>query len=268
MKKFSVLIAHYNNFEYFKDCYKSLMKQTFEDFEVILVDDCSTDGSFEKIETLVRDDARFYLYKNEKNQGVGYTKRRCIDMSNGKICGFVDPDDALAENAIEISLNNHTEKNVVTYSRFLLCDDHLNPIKLFPHSRAVKNGDSKFFNVFLEANHFFTFKKSAYDITSGINPDLTSAVDQDLYLKLYETGCFTFINQPLYYYRLHSNGVSQDSSKKIKLNENWQRVILDTAKRRNIQFLYGKNINDVTNLPEFILKKQNTFLKKIQRKLQ
>lgn len=68
MKTFSVLIAHYNNFEYFKDCYKSLLLQTYKDFEVVLVDDCSNNDSFEKIKELTRDDSRFHLYRNDKNQ--------------------------------------------------------------------------------------------------------------------------------------------------------------------------------------------------------
>lgn len=268
MKKFSVLIAHYNNFEYFKDCYESLLKQTFTDFEIIIVDDHSTDDSFEKIRQLTQDDHRVKLHKNEQNRGVGFTKRKCIELASGEICGFVDPDDALAENAIDLSIQNHKQNNVVTYSKFLLYDNDLKPIKTFPHSRAVKNGDKRFFNVFLEANHFFTFKRSAYDKTSGINQELTSAVDQDLYLKLYETGKFTFIKESLYFYRLHDKGVSQEKSKKGKLNQNWQQVILDTAKRRNITSLYGKKIEEINNLPEFILKNQNTFFKKIQRKLQ
>ena len=266
MKKFSVLIAHYNNFEYFKDCYDSLLKQTFTDFEVVIVDDYSSDDSFENIAMLTKNDPRVKLFKNEKNSGVGFTKRRCIEMSSGEICGFVDPDDALVENAIETSLKNHTENNVVTYSSFILCDNNLQPQRTFAHSRAVKNGDKNFFNVFLEANHFFTFKKSAYDKTSGINPDLTSAVDQDLYLKLYETGNFTFIKEPLYLYRLHANGVSQDSSKKIKLNENWQKVILNTLERRKIDKLYGKNISEIPSLPTFLKTKQNNIIAKLLRK--
>lgn len=265
---FSILVAHYNNYEYFLDCYESILKQTYQDFEVIILDDCSTDNSLEKIKELTKGDSRFRLFQNEENQGVGFTKRKCVELASGEICGFVDPDDALSENAIENSVENHTEKNVVTYSKFLLCDANLNHLKLFPQSRAIKNGDQKFFNIFLEANHFFTFKRSAYNKTSGINPKLTSAVDQDLYLKLYEIGNFTFINEALYYYRLHEKGVSQEKSKKGKLNENWQQVILDTAKRRNIGRLYGKNIQDINNLPEFIFKNQNTFLKKIKKKLQ
>lgn len=265
---FSLLIAHYNNYDLFLDCYNSIIKQSYTNFEVIILDDCSTDGSFKKLTELLKDDARFKIYQNDSNQGVGFTKKRLAELANGEVCGFLDPDDALTENAIENSVKNHTEKNVVTYSKFLLCDANLNYLKLFPQSRAIKNGDEKFFNIFLEANHFFTFKKSAYIKTSGINADLTSAVDQDLYLKLYEIGNFTFINEALYYYRLHEKGVSQEKSKKGKLNENWQKVILDTAKRRNIGRLYGKDIQDIDNLQEFIFKNQNTFLKKIQRKLQ
>lgn len=265
---FSVLIAHYNNFNYFKDCYQSLLKQTFNDFEVILVDDCSTDDSFENIKKLTKNDLRVKLFKNNENKGVGFTKRKCVELASGEICGFLDPDDALANNAIEINIQKHNENIVAAYSQFFLCDSNMKPLHLFPRSRAVKNGDKNFFNVFLEANHFFTFKKSAYDKTSGINPGLTSAVDQDLYLKLYEEGDFTFIKEPLYFYRLHEKGVSQEKSKKTKLNQNWQKVISDTAKRRSIHSLYGKNIDEIRNLPEFILQKQNTFIKKIQRKLQ
>lgn len=265
---FSILIAHYNNYNYFLDCYKSIVEQSYQNFEVVIVDDCSTDDSFEKIKELTSSDVRFVLFRNEKNRGVGHTKRKCAELATGEICAFLDPDDALVSNALEISLKNHTRNNAVAYSRFLLCDGNLKPQKPFPHSRAVKNKDQLFFNVLLEANHFFTFKKSAYDKTSGIDPELTSAVDQDLYLKLYEVGDFTFIPEPLYLYRLHENGVSQNASKKNKLSENWQLVIINTLERRNIKTLYGKNIHEIEHLPRFILENQNTLFKKIQRKIQ
>ena len=90
-------------------------------------------------------------------------------------------------------------------------------MKLFHQSRQTKHNDCYFFNIFLNASHFFTFRKSAYDKTVGINPKLTSAVDQDLYLKLYETGHFKFVRKPLYHYRIHEKGVSQDKNQKNKL---------------------------------------------------
>ncbi|MFC7346653.1 glycosyltransferase family 2 protein [Chryseobacterium zhengzhouense] len=263
---FSILIAHYNNFEYFKECYKSILSQTYRNFEIILVDDCSSDDSYQKIIEFTKEAPNVRLFQNHRNMGVGFTKRRCIEMASGEICGFLDPDDAIVENALEISIENHNKDNIATYSKFYLCDNQLKPIRIFQHSRAVKNAKKEFFNVFLEVNHFFTFKKEAYERTAGINPELTSAVDQDLYLKLYETGNLKFINAPLYYYRLHDKGVSQESSKKEKLNKNWHQVISEAAKRRNIDRLYHRKISDIEYLPIFLKQKQNNLLTKILRK--
>jgi len=266
MIKFSILVAHYNNYNYFTECYDSILKQTYQEYEIILVDDCSTDDSYEKIIELTKDNSKVKVFKNEENSGVGLTKKRCIDLASGEICGFVDPDDTLTENALQTIIENYTENNIVVYSQFYECDAKLNPIKLFSHSRAIKNGNKLFFNVFFEATHFFTFKREAYYKTSGINDKLTSAVDQDLYLKLYEIGNFKFVKAPLYYYRIHEKGVSQESSKKEKLHKNWHQTILDTTKRRKIDSLYGEKITDIENLPGFLKVKQNSIFKKIQRK--
>lgn len=266
MTKFSILIAHYNNYQYFTECYDSILKQTYQDYEIILVDDCSIDDSFEKIIELTKGNPKVKLFRNEQNCGVGLTKKRCIELASGEICGFVDPDDTLTENALKVILENYSKNNIVVYSQFYVCDPLLKPLNLYPHSRSIKNGDKMFFNVFFEATHFFTFKREAYNKTSGINDKLTSAVDQDLYLKLYEIGDFKFVKVPLYYYRVHEKGVSQESSKKEKLHKNWHQTILDTAKRRNIEYLYGEKIDDIKNLPEFLKVKQNSVLKKIIRK--
>lgn len=265
---FSILIAHYNNFDYFIECYESIRKQTHQNFEIVLVDDCSTDGSLEKIREYVKEDPRVKIFKNEENKGVGFTKRKCAENASGEICGFVDPDDAIIENALERSIREYQNPEIIaTHSQFHLCDNHLNIKKIFPKTKSVKNGNPKFFNVNLEVNHFFTFRNSAYKKTSGINPELTSAVDQDLYLKLYDAGNFKYIAEPLYLYRLHDKGVSQEKSKKAKLNKNWHNVLFDTLKRRKITELYGKEVSEIENLPEFIFNKQNTLISKIIRKL-
>ncbi len=268
MPRFSLLVAFYNNFEYFVDCYSSLKKQTLTDYEIIIVDDCSTDGSFEKMKDLVSGDTSVKLFRNERNCGVGFTKRRCIEESSGDILGFVDSDDALMPDALEVILRHYqTDKISAVYSQFMMCDKSMNIEKTFTGSEQVRNNNIYFFNIFLKANHFFTFRKSAYQKTSGINPELTSAVDQDLYLKLYETGDFKFVKKPLYLYRLHTDGVSQTKSKKAKLFRNWHSVILETLERRKINRLYNKEISDITNLPEFIYSKQNTIYRRLKRKL-
>lgn len=265
---YSILIAHYNNYHYFVECYNSLQKQTDQNFEVIIVDDCSTDDSVNQIKTLCKDDARVKIFVNEKNQGVGYTKRKCVELASGEVCGFVDPDDALTPNAIEVSKAHFTNESIIaTYSHLSICDNNLSIQKTFPNTVKIKNGNGLFLNINFEIAHFFSFRKSTYLQTEGIESSLTSAVDQDLYLKLYEKGDFYYIHEALYLYRIHDKGVSQEKSKKDKLNHNWHLVLRNSLKRRNISKIYGQNVDEINNLPHLILKKQNTFLSKILRKL-
>lgn len=266
---FSILVAHYNNYEYFKDCYKSIIGQTFQNFEVIIVDDCSTDDSLEKIRNLVSKDQRFKIYTNEENKGVGYTKKRCIELANGDICGFLDPDDALLPNALQLSIDTHKKyKNIVaTYSKFYICNDNLAIEKIFPQTRKIKNRQKFFFNINFEVAHFFTFKKDAYLQTEGMISQYRIAEDQDLYLKLYEIGDFYFIDEPLLLYRLHDKGLSHNKQKIEDRNKIWHKVLLNAINRRSINEIFGKKVSEIESLPEFIFKKENTWLKKIFRKI-
>ena len=265
--KFSILIAHYNNFEYFKQCYESLKNQTYQDFEIILVDDCSTDDSFEKIIEVTKNDNRIKTYKNEENKGVGFTKRRCVELASGEICGFVDPDDALTENAIEISVKTHEKNCVAAYSQLYLCDENLKVQKIFKNTKKIKNNDSLFFNIQFEVAHFFTFKKESYLKTEGISPDYKVAEDIDYILKLYEIGNFYFIEKPIYYYRIHKKGLSHDQAKVELKNQTRNVVIQQALVRRGIKKIYGKNASEIKNIQHFIFSKENTFFKKLMRKI-
>ncbi len=266
--KFSVLIAHYNNSFFFKDCFKSLKEQTFRDFEVIIVDDCSKPEELENIKQIIGTDERFKLFVNEENKGVGFTKNRCVKLASGDICGFVDPDDALTHDAIEAMYRFINKRNcVAVYSQFYMCGDDLTIQNIFESSRQIINDDKYFFNIFLSVNHFFAFKRKKYFKTSAINPELSSSVDQDLYLKLYEKGSFKFLAKPLYLYRTHEKGVSQHPEKKKRLYENWHEVLLHTLKRRNIKVLDNISVNEIQNLPKFIFNHRNTLKRKIFRNL-
>ncbi len=102
--KFSILIANYNNGKYIRQCFDSILAQTWKDWEVIIVDDGSTDDSVEVIENLIKDDSRFKLFASERNLGCGSAKRRCAELATGTICGYLDPDDALTPDALDQSI--------------------------------------------------------------------------------------------------------------------------------------------------------------------
>jgi glycosyltransferase involved in cell wall biosynthesis len=103
--KFSILVANYNNGKYFQDCWKSIVEQTYTNWEVIIVDDGSTDDSLELINSVIGNDTRVIIEKIEKNKGCGSAKKRCVELAQGDLCAFLDPDDYLDCLALETVYN-------------------------------------------------------------------------------------------------------------------------------------------------------------------
>lgn len=240
---FSILIAQYNNGKYFEDCYKSIMAQTYQNWEVIIVDDCSTDNSVEIMKKWIGDDSRFKIEINSENKECGFTKRKCAELATGEICGFLDPDDAITETAIEEMVSKHSELTDVAlvYSNFIYCDENLVQEKVH-QQKKVASFLPDFLNIDGAISAFASFKNYFYKKTTGIDAFLQRAVDQDLYLKLYEVGKVFYLNRDFYYYRIHEAGISTNlNSRKARY---WHWVVMIAASRRrniNIEDLFVKN---------------------------
>lgn len=269
--KFSVLIAHYNNARLFKDCFDSLQQQTYKNWEAVILDDASQPQEKEKILEIIKNDPRFRFFENEKNSGVGITKSKLIELATGEICGFVDPDDAILPNAIEKSIEVFESENkvVLTYSRFMTCDQDLQPIAPFRSAMQVPNNDAYFFNYPVQIAHFVCFRKDIYETTEKMDVTKKIAEDQDLYLKMYEKGKVKFINETNYLYRTHEGGISQNDNKK-KSYEYWGEVIYNAMKRRNLKTINGQKIPSTFTSSEDIFKLleyQNSIAYRIKKKL-
>jgi glycosyltransferase involved in cell wall biosynthesis len=220
--KFTFLIANYNNGKLFNDCYKSIIAQTVSDWEVIILDDCSTDNSLEIINNIIGNDARFTIEKNQKNRGVGFTKRKLIELSNSEICGFLDPDDAVETNALQLLLKAHQDNQEVglVYSNFTFCDENLNKKSLHT-AKQITSLDDSYYNFHGEISHFVTFKKAIYLQTTGIDPFLKIAEDKDWYMKMCEIAPVLHLNESLYLYRIHGGGISTNENAEKALFWHW-----------------------------------------------
>ncbi|HAO08031.1 MAG TPA: glycosyl transferase family 2 [Chryseobacterium sp.] len=269
--KFSVLIANYNNGKFFKECYDSIIAQDYKNWEAIILDDASTDDSVEVIKKLTGSDERFKIYRNEENSGVGITKSKLIELADGDICGFVDPDDAITPNALSSSIKVF-EKNkdvVLTYTKFAKCDENLQPLQVPKIAQQVINNSPYFFNCPVNIVHFVCFRKEVYNQTEKMNTEMKIAEDQDLYLKMYEKGKVKFINEVNYLYRLHSGGISQNDNRP-KSREYFAKVIFNTMKRRNLASINNKPVPKEYNSSQEIyslLEYQNSIAFKIKKKL-
>lgn len=106
--KISVVINTYNGAEVIKETLNSILRQTYQDFEVIIVDDCSTDNTVDVIKGF--NDPRIKIYRNEKNMGAAYSAQRGVELSAGEYIAKSDQDDISYENRLEYQLK-YMEKN-------------------------------------------------------------------------------------------------------------------------------------------------------------
>jgi len=97
---FTVAIPSYNRLIFFKKAVDSVLNQTFSDFEFVIVDDYSTDGTWEYIKKI--DDPRIRAFRNEKNIGIVPNWRRCMEKAKGKWFKFLMSDDLMFPDSLYI----------------------------------------------------------------------------------------------------------------------------------------------------------------------
>ncbi|MBQ6130959.1 MAG: glycosyltransferase family 2 protein [Selenomonadaceae bacterium] len=122
----SVIIPLYNAEKYLAECLDSILNQTFQNFEVIVVDDCSTDSSCAVVENYIpKFDGRLTLAHMEKNSGSGALPRnKGFELSRGEYVFFMDADDMLIETALEelYTLAKDYAAEVVYCEKYYRCD--------------------------------------------------------------------------------------------------------------------------------------------------
>jgi glycosyltransferase involved in cell wall biosynthesis len=97
----SIIITAYNIEEYVEQAIRSCIKQTFQDIEIIVVEDCSTDTTKSIIKNLMKEDSRIRLIENDKNYGAGQSRRNGLDAAKGEYFLLLDGDDWIEADFID-----------------------------------------------------------------------------------------------------------------------------------------------------------------------
>ncbi len=224
----------YNVEKYVGECLDSILAQTFQDFEVLVVDDCSTDNSCAVVESYFEKfDGRLKLYHTEKNSGGGgYVPRNVgLNFSRGEYIFFVDADDFIAENALEIlytAAKKYDADVVYTSTRYFF-DEVKNEIRLQRDAfgreliessiedkitLTVNNPDKNLQHLILESGFAHTpwtkFVQREFLINNKIAfPEIITYGDSLWTIKvLYYTKRFLRIPNTLYYYRKNHKSVT------------------------------------------------------------
>lgn len=232
MPKISVIVPVYNTEDFLLDALESISKQSFSDFEVLIIDDCSTDKSKSIAQKFIEQDKRFFLLSNSENKGPSYSRNKGLDHIQGKWVTFVDSDDILDSKFLEILFFAIQSKNVdlACCSAYSFRNSTDLKIKRNNTSLKVLSGE--------EALKIALYQKGYPD-----HSPWNKLYNADLWKKRrFPVGVFfedmatipwlfldakkvAYINEPLYLYRKHNNSILRTpyTEKKAEL--------LDTAEK-------------------------------------
>ncbi len=117
----SIITPTYNSEKYISATIQSVQNQTYSNWELLIIDDCSTDKTVEIISNASKSDPRIKLHALTKNQGTGIARNTGIDNSNGNYISFLDSDDMWKPEKLEKQLNFMKENNLSFTFSFYEC---------------------------------------------------------------------------------------------------------------------------------------------------
>lgn len=220
MPKVSVIIPVYNVEKYLKDCLDSVLAQTFQDIEIICVNDGSTDKSLEILQQYAKKDERIKVL-NQENKGTSVARNFGLEKSQVQYIAFVDGDDVLSSEYIKILLNNL----IKTDAEVSCCNFQKKGFDKFgTDTRYGITVSEKPLSNLLYGNNpiYFTVWNKLYkkDIIGNLRFDDRNQYEDWVFTSLLFTNlnkiCWT--NRALYYYRIREDSIMREAFNLNKLN--------------------------------------------------
>lgn len=236
----SLLMAAYNNAGFIKAAIDSAIAQTYQNWELVIVDDGSTDGTYELASVIAQQDSRIKLHRNEKNIGYNATMIVLSKLAKGDLFAHFDSDDMLERYAVEEMVAAFAENPEVMfiYSDFAQIArvgdlktyevESYSPSPNFDAEKLYQHG----------WRHFGMYRAAVFNHIPGYNEKLiptNGCTDGDLFMQIAEKFPALRLPKVLYFYRNHGSNISKKNAKcetcPVNPDCNYIRVWAKAAKR-------------------------------------
>lgn len=272
MPKISLIVPIYNVDKYIERCIESVLKQTLEDFELILIDDGSTDKSSEICNKYKEKDRRVRV-KYKTNGGVSSARNEGIDMAIGEYIGFLDPDDYLDIDALDYLYNiaQQYQSDIACYRMKIYINETLQSdmyeyeeIHVYTGEEIIKEYTLSGKFLYSSCNKIYS-KKLFLNKSNRFSNDIRYAEDALFnYLVLCDAEKLVFSNQKKYNYCINSEGVvSNVTEKRLDIFKSQKRIYHLLDKKYND---YAKTITKQYILSSILLVSDIALEKKIFEK--
>lgn len=229
----SILMPTYNSAHFLDEAIESVLAQTYKDYEVIIVDNCSTDNTKEVVGKYLSDQ-RFAYFRNDTNLGLAGNWNRCLELANGEYIKYLCSDDKFHPEMLEkfvAAMDAHPNVSVVTSNKVYFGFQNKTITLPFKH---VTNGRDVIYKT-LETIDFLgdptcvMLRKSNRHL-GGFKKDMIWMIDWEMWIRHLVVGDCYFIPEILVYTRKHAAQV--------------QNAVLKNYKYRFDEYYFYKSIKD------------------------
>lgn len=251
MSLISVIVPVYNGEATIRETIESVLQQTLTNFEVIIIDDGSSDRTVEIVSEIADPRTKLFSYSNA---GQGASRNRGVEQSRGDYLAFLDADDLWTPDKLEAQLNAlQTHPNAaVAYSWVDFIDESGNFLHSGSHLSITGNAYAHLLlSNLLENGSNPLIQTHAFLDIGGFDPSLPPTEDWDLYLRLAEKYEFAVVPRPQILYRVSATTAS---SRVLKLEQQCRQVIEAAFARSPNSLQYLKRYS-LSNLYKYLLYK-------------
>jgi glycosyltransferase involved in cell wall biosynthesis len=246
----SICIPTYNYRRYLSDALTSCLNQTFRDIEVLVVDNCSNDGSMELVDEFARRDPRVVAHRNERNIGMAGNFNRCLELARGRYIKFLCADDTLEPGCVEALVGGMESRDGV---RLAGCarqyfEEVGIPRRRVGYSRRKETlaGAQVLRDCFYKGNLIgeptaVMFRRA--DAAAAFDGSYLQIFDMEYWMRLLEGGWFAFVPEPLCGIRQHPDTGSTENLRKGRVSHDKARLF----------GVYSATLSPRSSLPERLL---------------
>ena len=234
----SIIMNCYNGEKYLREAISSILKQTYQNWEIIFWDNQSLDKSSEIFKSFKDERFNYYLAKNHTS--LGYARNEAIKKSNGIWIGFLDVDDIWLPNKLEQQtkiINKESNDLGMVYGQAQILVSDSVELRNSQWAKSMKKYTEKFRLAILPEGLIFEqllsdnfiplvsalVSRKAYFAVGGINPEYIHCEDYDLFVKVSKNYLVRAVQESTAIYRVHGSNLSE-KNKIVSFNESFKII--------------------------------------------
>lgn len=209
----SIIMPSWNTGKFIGESIQSVLNQTYKNWELIIVDDCSTDNTDEIVASF--NDERIRYFRNEKNSGAALTRNRAIREARGEWIAFLDSDDLWMPQKLEYQIKFMQKNDLVfSYHEYEKIDEESKPLNIYVSGPRIVT-KRKMYNYGYPGCLTFMYSTKAMGLIQI--KDIKKNNDYAILLKLCKKADCVLLKKNLAKYRIRKKSISHDRlTKKLK----------------------------------------------------